>query len=147
MVAQRFLSGIVRSKSEVARHYLKVVSLIRVIRANSAKSPEEVFRIGTERIQQIPGFGTNLLTEVMHTFGTDRFAVLNKQPLTSLKEFGYERFPGAASFKPQDYAYFNSIIADFKKWGLESLAQADHFLSFVYGEEKKKWKKKSRLTT
>jgi HKD family nuclease len=131
-------SGVVRHKGEVAMHHRRVADLVRDIRAISAKSPEQVFRIGSQAIKRIPGFGPNLLTETMHTFGTDRFPVLNKRPLEILEEFGYEHFPGANTFTPEDYARFTSIVASFKKQcGLESMAEADAFLSYVYGEEKK----------
>lgn len=131
-------SGLARSKSEVASHYKKVVSLVRKIRSSSAKSPEAVFRIGQESIRTIQGFGVNLLTEVMHTFGPDRFAVLNKPPLIALKAFGCDPFPSSNSFKAGMYAEFNDIVDEVKKeCGFKSMAQADDFLSYVYGREKR----------
>jgi hypothetical protein len=141
-------SGLARSKSEVAGQYPKVVSLVRLIRNNSGKSPEVVFRMGWDSIRAIQGFGVNLLTEVMHTFGPDRFAVLNKPPLTTLKDFGCAPFPSPTSFKPETYAEFNDIVAEVKKeCGFESMSQTDHFLSYVYWIEKKKAKPKQAPTT
>jgi HKD family nuclease len=132
-------SGLARSKSEVASHYTKVVSLVRQIRKSSAKSPEAVFRIGQNSIRTIQGFGVNLLTEAMHTFGPDRFAVLNKPPLVALKAFGCDPFPSSNSFSAEMYAEFNDIVGEVKKeCGFKSMAQADDFLSYVYGRVKRK---------
>ena len=141
-------SGLARSKSEVVRHYAKVVSLIRMIRSNSGKPPESVFRIGKSQIEHIPGFGVNLLTEVMHTFGPDRFAVLNKNPLATLKKFGCDPFPSSNSFTPEMYAQFNGIVAEVKtECGFQSISQADHFLSYVYWAEKNKGKKRENVAS
>lgn len=141
-----YSSGLARSRTEVARHYSEVVSLVRQIRANAKKSPEIVFQIGRARIRGIRGFGVNLLTEVMHTLGPDRFAVLNKNPLTTLKTFGCAPFPSPNSLKPDGYAKFNNIVDEVKKeCGFQSMSQVDHFLSYVYWSEKKK--RKAKLKT
>lgn len=138
-------SGLARSKGEVASHYPKVLSLVRLIRKNSGKSPEAVFRIGQDSTRNIQGFGVNLLTEVMHTFGPDRFAVLNKNPLTTLQKFGCAPFPSPTSFKPEIYAEFNDLVAEVKReCSFESMSQADHFLSYVYWAEKKKERAKPK---
>jgi hypothetical protein len=87
-------------------------------------------------------FGVNLLTEVMHTFGPDRFVVLNKNPLATLKKFGCDPFPSSNSFTPEMYAQFNDIVAEVKtECGFQSMSQADHFLSYVYWAVKNKGKK------
>jgi hypothetical protein len=138
-------SGVARSKGQVVHHYRKVLSLIRVIRSNSGEPPEALFKIGKKRIETIRGFGVNLLTEVMHTFGPDRFAVLNKRPLTALKKFGCDPFPTPGSFEAEVYGQFNDIVAEVKnECSLQSMAQADHFLSYVYSEDKKERKRRQQ---
>jgi len=137
-------SGVARHKGKVVVQHRRVANLVRDIKANSAKSPQQVFMIGSQAIKRIPGIGPNLMTEIMHTFATDRFPVLNKRPIEILEEIGYEHFPGANTFTPEDYARFTSVIASFKNWGLESMAEADAFLSYVYGEVKKKKRKGSK---
>ncbi len=89
------------------------------------------------------------MTEVMNTYAPQRLAVLNANPVTALMEsIGCASFRTPNAFHSEDYASFNMIVDEVRRAnGFSSMAQADHFLNFVYWLEAKKKKeaKKTRV--
>lgn len=140
-----FSSGLQRGKNKVAKRYKEVIRLIREIRANISKSPEEVFAIALRMGRSIDGMGANTITEIMHTFEPRKFPILNVRPLVTLEYFGHATFSSPNSFHPADYAAFTEqeeFIREHCKF--KAVAQVDHFLDFVYSRQAKQWKKKLR---
>src|SRR5207249_2952142 len=77
-------------------------------------------------------------------YGPARYAAMNKNPLTSLKELGFPEFPLPQSFDGATYAKYNQVITDLAGWcGFQSLGQVDQFLNYVYWKLKKGQKKKT----
>ncbi|OLC44354.1 MAG: hypothetical protein AUH74_00515 [Nitrospirae bacterium 13_1_40CM_4_62_6] len=86
-----------------------------------------MFDEGLRFAKHVKGIGPNVLTEAMHTWNPARYAAMNKNPLTSLKELG-----------------FPEVITDLAGWcGFQSLGQVDQFLNYVYWKLKKRQKKKT----
>jgi HKD family nuclease len=129
--------GMQRSRSSVDAGYKDVVQMIRSIRENLHRSAEDVFRIGMQGCEKVKGLGVNVMTEVMNTYAPKRLAVLNKNPLDGLVDkLGCARFRQPNDFRPEDYANFNAIVDELREHnGFETMAQADHFLTFLYWKE------------
>lgn len=128
-----------RQKNKVASDYKTFIEMVHQISDNIKKSPEEVFGIGLKHVKKVKGLGVNVLTEIMNTYDSKKFGVLNNNPLTSLKFFGFSEFPSPNSFKPDTYERYNSLISEFMKiCGFKSMGQVDHFLNYIYWRYAKK---------
>jgi len=133
-----YSGSLYRRGYEAAHSFPEVCRLVRAIRDNAARSPQELFELGRQFVSRIAGIGPNVLTEIMNTYYPDRCAVLNRNPLTSLRYFGLSDFPVHNSFKGYHYGRYNDVITYIKNLcGFESLGRADHFLSFVYFDIKR----------
>jgi HKD family nuclease len=131
--------GLFRQKNRVASDYKTFIKMVREVRDNIGKSPKEVFEIGLKYVKKVRGLGVNVLTEIMNTYDSKQFAVLNNNPLTSLKFFGFSKFPDPNNFKPDTYEIYNSLISEFMKvCGFKSMGQVDHFLNYIYWRYAKK---------
>jgi len=122
-----------RQKNRVASNYKTFIKMTRKVRDNIGKSPKEVFEIGLKYVKKVKGLGVNVLTEIMNTYDSKQYAVLNNNPLTSLKFFGFSEFPDPNNFKSDRYEMYNSLISEFMKiCGFKSMGQVDHFLNYIY---------------
>jgi HKD family nuclease len=137
--------SIARGKNKVKENHLEFKTMLNEINANLNKSPKEIFEV-TEKYfksgkkEKINGLGVNIVTEIFNTYAPNKFAVLNQNPLTSIKAFGFESFPHSQSFKSKHYEDFCSLIVSLMNTcEFESLGQTDHFLNFIY------WKVKDKL--
>lgn len=132
--------GLYRHKEDVVLEYKTFIEMVRAVRENIGKSPKEVFEIGLKYIKSVKWLGVNVLTEVMDTYDSKRFAVLNNNPLTSLKFFGCSEFPEPNGFKPDTYDVYNSLISELMEiCRFKSMGQVDHFLNYIYWKCAKKW--------
>lgn len=128
-----------RQKNRVASNYKTFIKMTQEVRDNIGKSPNEVFEIGLKYVKKVKGLGINVLTEIMNTYDSKQYAVLNNNPLTSLKFFGFSEFPDPNNFKSDTYEMYNSLISEFMKiCGFKSMGQVDHFLNYIYWEYAKK---------
>lgn len=124
--------------------YGKFKEMIRIIRQNLEKKPKEILQIlsifykGNNK-SKISGVGINIVTEILNTYKPEKFAVVNKNPITSLKELGFEIFPNAQGFKPEDYEDYCNVLTNIMTIAdLKSLGQVDHFLNHIYQILKKR---------
>lgn len=125
--------GLYRHKNMVAPNYKTFIKMVREIRGDILKSPKDVFEIGLKYVKKVKGLGVNVLTEVMNTYDSNKFAPLNKNPVTSLKFCGSSKFPAPNTFKTDTYEIYNSLISEFMKiCGFKSMGRADHFLNYLY---------------
>ena len=141
-VGQRGLwhsGSLFRQKNRIASNYDIFIEMTREVRDNIEKSPKEVFEIGLKYVKEVRGLGVNVLTEIMNTYNQKKFAVLNNNPLTSLKFFGFSEIPDPNNFKSDTYERYNSLISEFMKiCGFKSMGQVDHFLNYIYWRYAKK---------
>lgn len=137
--------SIYRGKNSVKKHHHKFKSLLNEIINNLDKDPENIYKqvekyYKKNTPEKINGLGPNIITEILNTYLPEKYAVLNQNPLTSIKYFGFEKFPHAQNFKPINYKDFNNLISGLMKiCKFETLGQVDHFLNFIY------WKVKDKI--
>jgi HKD family nuclease len=131
--------GLHRSKAAVIDQHEEVSAMVRDIRDHLDLDPAEMFALGDRYVQAIHKLGPNAMTEVCNTFRPDRFAVLNRNPLTSLQVLGLATFGDRLHFKPEDYAEYCRIMTRLRdECGFADLGKTDHFLNFIYWQEKEK---------
>lgn len=130
-----------RSKKRVIASFRKVKALVAEVERNLHRPTPDLFALVQERRRAIPGLGPNIATEILHTYDRTRFPVLNKNPLTSLRELGLGTFPDAGVFSANDYAAFTKTLEKLaEQCGFPDLGRADHFLNFVF------WKLRAKRT-
>ena len=97
------------------------------------KEPSEIFNNALNLSEKINGLGVNILTEIMNTYNPKRCSVLNKNPLESLNEIGFQKFKSQQYFNSNDYQVFNKIMIDIlNKCKFKNLGQVDHFCNYIY---------------
>lgn len=122
-----------RKKNLVAPNHLLFQEMVREVHGNLGLSPAEMFKLGGKWMRQIPHLGPNVFTEICNTLRPDLYAVLNRNPTTSLRAFGRGAFPDPTRFSPSDYAKFCEIMADLRNaCGFSDLGETDHFLNYIY---------------
>lgn len=136
--------SIYRGKSTVKEYYIEFKEMLNDIFKNLNESPYKLFKTVQKYFQignpkKIKSIGPNIITEILNTYAPSKFAVLNQNPLASLKYLGFEEFPNPQSFKPEKYNDFVILISSIMKgFNFESLGEEDHFLNYIYWEEKNK---------
>jgi len=131
-----------RSRTVVEQQHRQAMKMFRAVKKSIGSLPQDVFDEGLRFAKHVKGIGPNVLTEAMHTWNPARYAAMNKNPLTSLKELGLPEFPLPQSFDGATYAQYNQLITDLAEWcGFHSLGQVDQFLNYIYWESKKARKK------
>ena len=129
--------SVYRSKNKVAARYKRFITMLRALKARLGASPEILFQTGQSHIKNIPGLGPNVLTEILNTYDPKRYAVLNKNPVASLKEMGLTEFPSPQIFSPDKYGEFVVLLKEVVDiCGLKDLSHADHFCNYVYWDIK-----------
>jgi len=134
--------SIFRGKNAVKGFHKEFKEMLNEIIENLNEKPGEIlkkveryYRKGNK--ENIDGIGPNIVTEILNTYAPDKFAVLNKNPLTSVKHLGFEEFPKPQSFKPKDYNNFTILLSGIMNgYGFESLGEVDHFLNYIYWKVK-----------
>jgi HKD family nuclease len=128
-----------RSKNKVSKKYKSFCKIVKKIREELSKNvkPEVVFEESMDLAHKIDGCGANIITEIMNTYSPKRCAVLNKNPLTSLVELGFQKFKSPQLFKASDYKTFTEIMLDISnQCGFSDLSQADHLCNYIYWQIK-----------
>lgn len=131
--------GLHRKKTSIYGSYKKFVALIQFIRDNKSKYANEVFSTAKEIAEKIPGAGVNYITEIMISYNSKDFAVLNRNPFTVLtKEAGVTfKHTTHSSFNGEDYAEYCDLIKEIsKEFCFSDMHEADIFFNKIYWEIK-----------
>jgi HKD family nuclease len=127
--------GLYRSKEKVAKNYKIFLAMLRDIKRNIKNQPEVVLEKGLDYVRRIDGLGPNVLTEIMNTYSPTKFAVLNKNPISTLSVLGFENFGtlNKGNLSGATYKRFNAIISEIANLcSFKNLSQVDHFLNYIY---------------
>jgi len=69
----------------------------------------------------------------MNTYSPEQFAVLNNNPVTALKYFGFAEFPPPGNFKPENYVEYNELLGEVKSLcQFDDMSRVDHFFNYIY---------------
>ena len=128
-----------RKRRQVFPHYKAFQKLVQYIRQNANQSPSVIFDTAKTQVKQIEGAGVNYITEIMMTYNPDKYANLNKNPITVLK-FEGDVFIKAHrnSFTGDDYEGYCELISEIiSKLGLRNMLEIDSFFNDIYWKIKK----------
>jgi len=127
--------SIFRSKNKVAESYQDFLKFTSFVSSDSvlSKKPQIVFEQVIPVKKKILGLGFNVITELLNTLEPEKFPVLNKNPIGSVKYLLGEEFKEPGQFKSEDYqAYADFMVTLRTDIGAKDFIETDHFLNFVY---------------
>ena len=129
-----------RLRRKVYPHYKKFQKLVKFIRDNKEKSPAFVFSKATQIVSTIEGAGINYITEIMMTYNPQKFANLNKNPITVLRKEGDVFIKStSSSFSNADYEEYCDLVKEIsEELGLKNMLEADSFFNNIYWKIYKK---------
>jgi len=98
-----------------------------------SKKPQIVFEQLIPVKKKIVGLGFNVITELLNTLEPEKFPVLNKNPIGSVKYLLGEEFKEPGQFKSEDYQAYADFMGKLRTdIGAKDFIETDHFLNFVY---------------
>jgi len=122
--------GLQRRKTSIYKSYKGFIELVRFIRCNKSKCADDVFSEAKKRAKKIRGVGVNYITEIMISYNSKDFAILNSIPFAVLTQkvgvtFGHKIH---SSFNGKEYAdYCNLIKKISEELYLSNMHEADMF--------------------
>jgi hypothetical protein len=123
-----------RKRRQVFPYYKDFQKLVRYIRQNSNQSPEKLFDNAKAQVDKIKGAGVNYVTEIMMTYNPNKYANLNKNPITVLIEEG-DVFMKAHrnSYTGIDYEEYCELVMEIiLKLGFRNMLEVDSFFNDIY---------------
>lgn len=116
--------------------------LLKFIKENQKTSAAYVFNNAKQLVEHVKGARTNYVAEIMMTYQPDRFANLNRNPITVLnKEAGVYFKSHSDSFNGDDYEEYCEVTKEIcDELGLKNMLEADSFINEVYWELKEEEK-------
>ncbi|MEC6823972.1 restriction endonuclease PLD domain-containing protein [Photobacterium piscicola] len=133
--------SILRSKTRVAKNYNEFILLVDFLTNyhNRNKAVVDVFESIIPYKKSIYGLGFNVITEMLNTFSPDKFPVLNKNPISSVKFIFGKEFKEPDLFKSKDYKKYTDFMHSIRnEIGAINFIETDHFLNYVYWTYAKK---------
>lgn len=132
-------SGSIHRKSKATLNYQKGFrNLVQEIKLNISNSVEKTFQNSIDSLKrmkkagEIKGIGVNIIAEILMTFAPQKFANLNKNPLTALDYFGKD-LKRAGIFKGIDYKNYVELLHFIKdQLGVKSFLEVDSFFNYIY---------------
>ncbi|WP_431471856.1 hypothetical protein I5168_11495 [Nonlabens sp. SCSIO 43208] len=113
-------------------------NLVKFVIENKKKPTSAVFSGAKELVKKVNGASINYATEIMATIQPNRFAILNRNPITVLdQEAGVYFKSHSSSFNGNDYAEYCLLIREItEELDLENMLEADSFFNEIYWEIK-----------
>lgn len=123
-----------RHKAKVFECKDEFRTLVKFIKENQKSSPKSVFSTAKELVQNVNGARINYVTEIMMTFQPERFANLNNNPITVLKEEAGVYFKShSSSYNGDDYQEYCLITQEIcGEFELKNLLEVDSFFNEIY---------------
>lgn len=123
-----------RHRFKVYRSKNEFTKLVSFIRNNQKGQTNKVFEGAKELVKVVKGASINYVTEIMMTYRPNKFANLNSNPITVLKEEAGAYFKShSSSFNGYDYSEYCLLLKEIsKKLGLKNMLYVDSFFNEIY---------------
>lgn len=134
-------SGLHRNRASVAQRATVFQKALQMIEKAIALRPEEflpevVFGPLLEKFKEIPHAGINVLTEVLHTYDRDHFAIMNRNSVsgfTLANITGFPLSPSKTNLSPAQYVRFCKKGREIcEALGLNDFTELDALLNYAY---------------
>ena len=112
--------------------------LVTFIKESQNEPASIVFDGAKELVNDVRGASINYVTEIMMTYQPNRFANLNRNPITVLdKEAGVYFKSHSSSFNGEDYQDYCLLIEEIcNELDLKNMLEVDSFFNDIYWEIK-----------
>jgi HKD family nuclease len=116
------------------------IRLVKFVKENQNKSIAEIFDGGKIILSKINGAGINYFTEILMTIDPNRFANMNRNPLTVLRTDGGVKLKATTtSYNGEDYEYYCELVKEIVlKLELKNMIEVDAFFNNIYWKNKDK---------
>lgn len=140
-----YSNGLFRHKTKLFDQQENFRALIRSIKSNIDHDPETIYTEARSLINGIDGVGPNFIGEIMMTYNPERFANINRNPITVLTEVGRLDIKNhSQKFNGADYREYNDIITELAHdLGIKDMLEVDLLLDRIYRQWKKEQKPKN----
>ena len=130
--------SLLRLRHKVYSHRNEFRELVKFIKEYQNLPASKVFEKAREMINDINGARVNYVTEIMMTYQPNRFANLNSNPITVLKEEAGVLFKAhSSSFSGEDYEQYCLLVGEIcNELKLKNFLEADSFFNDIYWELK-----------
>jgi uncharacterized ubiquitin-like protein YukD len=144
LVGKKGQSGLWRSGSllrlrlNVHKCKSEFMDLVKFIKENQNQDAGKVFINAKNYVDKINGARMNYVAEIMMTYQPHRFANLNSNPITVLKEEAGVYYKSHSDlYNADDYQEYCTVLQEIcKELDLKNMLEADSFINEVYWELK-----------
>lgn len=126
--------SLLRLRHEVYECKNEFIKLVQFIKNNQKSQPNKVFEEAVILVEDVSGARVNYVTEIMMTFQPYKFANLNTNPITVLKDEAGVYFKShSSSFNGEDYQEYCLLINEIAtKLDLKNMLEVDSFFNNIY---------------
>jgi HKD family nuclease len=131
--------SLLRLRLNVHKCQSEFKDLVKFIKKNQQQEAGKIFINAKKYVEKVKGARMNYVAEIMMTYQPDRFANLNSNPISVLKEeAGVYYKSHSDSYTAEDYQQYCGVIQEIcKELGLKNMLEADSFINDIYWELKK----------
>jgi HKD family nuclease len=129
-----YSNGLVRHKGDIMDSQEAFCELVRTIKNGKGKTARVLFDEAKTLVDQIYGLGPNFTGELMLTYWPEKFANINQNPITVLREAGGLDIKARSNdYDGNDYAEYNAIVKEIADaLGLKDMFEIDYFFNEIY---------------
>ncbi|MFG1349278.1 phospholipase D-like domain-containing protein [Xanthobacter autotrophicus] len=128
--------GLHRGKTRIAETPEVFQQIVKIAQVSDGKPIAETLDQLRVLADQASGIGPNVLTELLHTYDNDKFAVMNQNSVAGMKLAGLTGFPD----RPSRNSVPGSLYAEFcsqantirQRLGLANLSELDAVFNYAY---------------
>jgi HKD family nuclease len=131
--------GLQRGKNLIAQHALAFQTALRSLDKLGPQSVERVFNSLRDQFLVVKGAGVNVMTEILHSFDNQKFAVMNQNSVSGMTLAQVTEFPSKPNKGNTDgaiYAAFCDQACQIRdRLGLADLTELDALFNYAYFDE------------
>jgi hypothetical protein len=128
--------GLQRSKTKIAKTPKRFRDLVQAAASSTDELPANTFEKLRAIAADISGVGPNVLTEILHTYDDDQFAVMNQNSVSGMMDATGQIFPDRPNKTNTSGALYATFCKEAKflrrKLNLKNLTELDALLNYAY---------------
>jgi hypothetical protein len=128
--------GLHRGKTRIAPYFAEFQQALQSIRTIDRMSVPQAYRTLYSKLESVERTGTNVITEILHTFDNVRFAVMNQNSVSGLRLAGFKGFPekpNRGNITSETYEQFCLDAATIRtELELSNFTQLDAVFNYAY---------------
>lgn len=136
LIAQFSSGGLQRAKTRIATNYRHFLTALSEVQQHGQSTPLVAFDVLAEYFEDISGAGINVLTEILLTINSDRFANMNKNAVSGMERANITLFPARPLKTNVDGEKYSSYCAEAKRLrenlGLRDFIELDTLFNHLY---------------